>query len=90
VGLAAVHRCLIERSGVDGGLGEVGQRGLRQHGLIGEDRRGNGLLGAALARDEDADALEDLGRGAGTLGQEDVGAVGAVEGVDGTRDNHGG
>jgi len=49
---------------------------------------GDGLLGAALAGYEDADALDHLGGRGGSLGQEDVGVDGAVEGVDRTRDNH--
>jgi hypothetical protein len=47
-----------------------------------------GLLRSTLAGHEDADALDHLGRGACSLGQEDVGTGGAVEGVDGARDDH--
>ncbi len=46
------------------------------------------LLGAALAGYQDADALDHLGGGAGALGQEDVGAAGAIEGVDSSGDDH--
>ena len=46
------------------------------------------LLRAALAGYEDADALDHLGGRAGALGQKDVGAAGAVEGVDGAGDDH--
>lgn len=49
-----------------------------------------GLPGASFAGYEDADAFDHLGGRAGALGQEDVGADGAVEGVDSTRDDHGG
>jgi len=66
-----------------GDLGDEGWQGL-------EDGRGDSLLGAALAGDEDADALEDLCGGAAALGQEDVGGAGTVEGVDSAGDDHGG
>jgi hypothetical protein len=48
------------------------------------------LTGATLAGDEDADAFEHLGGRAGSLGQEDVGADGAIGGVDRAGDDHGG
>ena len=48
----------------------------------------DGLLGAPFASHEDADALDHLCSGAGTLGQEDVCAAGAVEGVDCSGDDH--
>ena len=61
--------------------------GVRTHcGL--RDSGGDGLFGAALAGDEDADAFEHFGGGAGALGQEDVGVERAVEGVDGAGDDH--
>jgi hypothetical protein len=47
-----------------------------------------GLLGAALASDEDADALDHLGGRAASLGKKDVGAAGAIEGRDGSGDDH--
>jgi hypothetical protein len=43
---------------------------------------GHGFFGAALAGYEDSDALDHLGRGAASLGEEDVGAAGAIEGSD--------
>ena len=50
---------------------------------------GGGFLGASLAGYEDANAFNHLGWGASTLGEEDIGAEGAVEGVDGAGDDHG-
>lgn len=46
------------------------------------------LLRTTLAGDEDADALDHLSRRAGSLGQEDIGGAGAVEGRYRSRDNH--
>jgi len=46
------------------------------------------LFGAAFARDQNADALDHLGRRGSSLGQEDVGVDGAVKGVDGAGDDH--
>ena len=57
-------------------------------GGMGELR--HGLFGAAFAGYEDADAFDDLGGGCGAFGQEDVGGEGAVEGGDGSGDDHGG
>ena len=51
--------------------------------------RGVGLLGAALAGDEDADALDHLGGRAGSLGEKDVGGAAAIEGCDCAGDDHG-
>ena len=48
----------------------------------------DGLLGAAFAGDEDADALEQFGRRACALGEEDVGAAGALECADGAGNDH--
>jgi hypothetical protein len=73
----------------------VGLRALRGHcgGKDGHAFCGGvgccSLLGAALAGYEDADAFDHLGGGACALRQEDVGADGAVEGVDGAGDDHG-
>ena len=49
-----------------------------------------GLFRASFAGYKDADAFDHLGGGGGSLGEEDVGADGAVEGVDGSGDDHGG
>ena len=48
-----------------------------------------GLLGAALTGDEDADALDHLGRRAGAFGEEDVGGAAAIEACDRAGDDHG-
>jgi hypothetical protein len=50
--------------------------------------RHDGLFGAALAGDEDANAFDHLGSRAGAFGQEDIGVESAVEGVDGAGDDH--
>jgi len=66
-------------------------RGCREHRGGGVGRwQDEGFLGAALAGDKDADALDHLGGGAGTLGQKDIGGAGTIEGVDGAGDDHGG
>ena len=52
--------------------------------------RVEGLPGAPLAGYEDTDTLDHLGGGAGSFGEEDIGAGGTVEGVDRTGDDHGG
>ena len=48
------------------------------------------LFGATFAGDEDADPFDHFGGRAGSLGKEDVGVDGSVEGVDGAGDDHGG
>ena len=48
----------------------------------------DGFFGAALAGYEDADAFDHLGRGAGALGEEDIGVESAVGGVDCAGDDH--
>lgn len=50
--------------------------------------RGERLLRATLAGDEDANSLDHLGGRADSLRQKDVGGTGAVKGCDGARDNH--
>ncbi|MCU1226958.1 MAG: Response regulator receiver protein [Edaphobacter sp.] len=57
-----------------------------QHGAVG--LRVEGLPGASLSGYEDADTLDHLGGGAGSFGEEDIGAGGAVEGVDRAGDDH--
>ena len=74
---------LLRAGGQRGGLGGDGC-GELVSGLV--DR----LLGAAFSGDEDADALDHLGGRAGTLGEKDVGGESAVEGADGSGDDHGG
>ena len=64
-------------SGVDVGGGSSGLRG----------RGSDGLFGASFAGYEHADALDHFGRRASTLGQEDIGVQGAIEGVDGAGDD---
>ncbi len=50
--------------------------------------RRSGLFGASFARYEDADAFDHFGGRAGSLGEEDIGVEGAIEGVDGAGDDH--
>lgn len=48
------------------------------------------FLGATFARHEDTNALDHLGGGARTLGQEDIGRAGAIKCAYGAGDDHGG
>lgn len=48
------------------------------------------FLGAALAGYENSDALDHFGWRASSFGEEDICAAGAVERIDGARDDHGG
>jgi hypothetical protein len=50
----------------------------------------NSLSGTAFTSNKNADALEHLGGGTRSLGQEDIGADSAVGGVDCAGDDHGG
>jgi hypothetical protein len=50
--------------------------------------RCDGLLRAAFAGYEDADALDHLSGGSGTLGQKYIGVNGTIEGGNGTGDDH--
>ena len=44
---------------------------------------------AALAGDENTDALDHLSRRGGSLGEKDIGGAGAIEGCDRVGDDHG-
>jgi hypothetical protein len=68
-----VQSALRGYGGVEHGIGRLCSRG---------------LLGASLTGYQDANAFDHFGWGGCSLGQEGVGAVGTVEGVDGTRDDH--
>jgi hypothetical protein len=51
-------------------------------------RRSYGLLGAAFASYENANALDHLSGRGGSFGEEDIGVEGAIEGIDSAGDDH--